>query len=540
MMIKKIILPLLAGSAILATIILTAANIYLGELNQDEGWYLYAARLTAEGQMPYRDFAFTQGPTMPLIYAVFNPLIEKHGLLAGRWITAMLGLAAAAAGVLLAMRLAPERLRATAGLLALILAGVNVYQCYFCAVVKTYALAGFFLTMGFLALTEGLLHRRTWLLPVAGAGIVLAAGARTSAAIALPIVALLLLSLRRQQPRAAWLLFGGGAFFAAAILFVPFMAQAPEAFLFFAVKFHTMRQAGAGMAAQLIYKAGFISRLIQAYFVPAMLLLVLIMIRRPHFQSPQKENALPTNPASACLGKCIWLTIIAVSLLHLLAPFPYDDYQVFLFPLSAAAIAAMAVRQLGDIAPIRLPAIMLAATICAALSSPINQDWFIRGRDRIWWRFKEETSLQKLRQTAQLIRNVSKPDDHLLTQDTYLAVETGLRVPHGMEMGQFCYFPSLNDEAAVRLNVLNRNGFEQLLRTTPATVAALSGYAFAISAPEIQPTSPQENNAFRQIIDERYAPWKQVGHFGQANTTLELFRLTDGLQKKLVSRRHQH
>jgi len=38
--------------AVLAAVILSAANLYLGDLNQDEGWYLYAAQLVASGQWP--------------------------------------------------------------------------------------------------------------------------------------------------------------------------------------------------------------------------------------------------------------------------------------------------------------------------------------------------------------------------------------------------------------------------------------------------------------------------------------------------------
>ena len=44
---------------------LFSANIFLGGLNQDEGWYLYASRLVSEGKAPYIDFASTQGPVMP-------------------------------------------------------------------------------------------------------------------------------------------------------------------------------------------------------------------------------------------------------------------------------------------------------------------------------------------------------------------------------------------------------------------------------------------------------------------------------------------
>ena len=63
--------------AILTALLLTGLNLWFGDLNQDEGWYLYAARLVSEGKVPYRDFAYPQAPLMPYIYAVANPLVSS-------------------------------------------------------------------------------------------------------------------------------------------------------------------------------------------------------------------------------------------------------------------------------------------------------------------------------------------------------------------------------------------------------------------------------------------------------------------------------
>ena len=42
--------------------------VFRGELNADEGWYLYAGKLVYQGWMPYHDFAYTQTPLLPYIY----------------------------------------------------------------------------------------------------------------------------------------------------------------------------------------------------------------------------------------------------------------------------------------------------------------------------------------------------------------------------------------------------------------------------------------------------------------------------------------
>lgn len=536
--------------AVVAAAILSAANLYLGDLNQDEGWYLYAAQLVASGQWPYVDFAFTQGPILPLVYSWFEPVIRDFGLAGGRMITAIIGLVSAALAALLATRLAPLRLRAGAALTTFILIGVNVYQSYFCTVVKTYSLTALLLMLGFLALAEGWTRRHAWLMLMAGAFMVLAAGTRTSAGAILPIIFLYLLVARRSAPPLAWLHFGLGATVMACLVFLPFLILAPESFLYCVMQYHTLRHSGGDLMT-LAFKVGFLSRLLQAYFVAFSVGVAIVFAKwiwarlRPPcsaialrdgergYGGQAREPAVMTapaataTPAATALMRILWLSIIAITLIHFLAPFPYDDYQVFVFPLLAIAIANAAIRLVDQRGALWLTMAILVVSLGAAGSSPLNQDWFIQGRDRIWWLVKDRSPLQKLRDTAALIRKETQPGDELLTQDPYLAVEANRKVPRGLEMGQFSYFPALSDDQAARLHVFNRAGFERLLRTTEAPMAALSGYALAIQSPNVTPLTPEDQALFTKIVTDRYTPMTNVPCFGQAYTTLKIYQKKD-------------
>ncbi len=515
--------------AVITAVILAAANLYLGDLNQDEGWYLYAAQMVAAGHWPYVDFAFTQGPVMPMVYALFAPVITIGGLAGGRLITTLLGLMAAVLAARLATRLVTAELRAGAALTTFILISVNVYQSYFCTVVKTYSLTALLLMLGFLALAEGWTSRRhTWLMLMAGAFMALATGTRTSAGAVLPIVCLYLLIARRNAPPLAWFYCGLGAVIMACLVFLPFLIMAPESFLYCVMLYHTLRNASSGLMT-LVFKIGFLSRLLQAYFV-AFGLGIAVVFAKWAFARARMTAATPAATAmSTALTRILWLCIIAISLIHFLAPFPYDDYQVFVFPLLAVAIATVAIRLVGRHGALWLTMGILVASLGAAGSSQINQDWFIQGRDRIWWLVKDRSPLQKLRDTAWQIRQATKPGDLLLTQDPYLAVEANLKLPPGLEMGQFSYFPALSDEQASRLHVFNRAGFERLLRTTEAPLAALSGYALAIQSPEVTPVPPEDEALFAKIVAERYVPMANVPNFGQASTTLKIYRKKAGI-----------
>jgi len=100
----------------------------------------------------------------------------------------------------------------------------------------------------------------------------------------------------------------------------------------------------------------------------------------------------------------------------------------------------------------------------------------------------------------------------------------GLRVPAGMEMGPFCYFPDWPREQAERCHVLNRELMGELIRTCRAPVASFSGYGLTIRSPEISPLSEAEHAALWALVREHYTPWMAVTPFGQADTKLELLR----------------
>jgi hypothetical protein len=66
--------------------------ILFGRLNADEGFYLTASRLVMQGQLPYRDFAFTQMPLSAYLYGIPQSLFPPSILL-GRATSVVLSIA---------------------------------------------------------------------------------------------------------------------------------------------------------------------------------------------------------------------------------------------------------------------------------------------------------------------------------------------------------------------------------------------------------------------------------------------------------------
>ena len=129
-------------------LVVAGANIFLGNLNLDEGWYLQAAVNVSAGKMPYRDFFFTQAPLLPRVYGWLLPFWGGNGVLGGRILTFLVGLNAAWLATIAVRLYVPLRRCHAAAFTVFMLLACNVYHSYFTVIPKTYALASFCLTLG--------------------------------------------------------------------------------------------------------------------------------------------------------------------------------------------------------------------------------------------------------------------------------------------------------------------------------------------------------------------------------------------------------
>ena len=530
-------------------LVLSGLNLWMGELNQDEGWYLYAAKQMTEGKMPYRDFAFTQSPMVPLVYSWAYPWVERFGVLGGRGVTWVFGTMGLLSATWLAMRAGPRKALRLTGGLCFILISMNVYQSYFTTVVKTYALSSMFLCSG-LAMLSFVGPRRGFR-AATGAGFLLACATATriSLGAALALGGLYLLLCRRRLRAWAWLDFGLGGLLGLALAFLPFMAMGGEGFRFGVLEYHSLRESGPWLV-QMAYKVGCLSRLAQAYFPAAVggLGLLILACRYLFLREPSAGRLDPDGDTPApddiapCFNSFLWISVVVLGGVHLAAPFPYDDYQVPIYPLYCAALAAASARwwlreearRFGGPSHLRgarrLALLVLVWLTCGlyAFSSPVTQGWFVAGRDRIWWRLRKQSPMAQLRDWGRWARDLTAAagGTELLTQDVYLAVEAGLPVPRGFEMGPFSYYPDWTRERAERIGVVNRDMMLELLATqTNAPIAALSGYSLGIRSPEIEEISREDRQAFDDVLAARYEHMESVPDFGQASTVLEFWRL---------------
>lgn len=481
---------LLAG---LAFVILACAAVWLGGLNQDEGWYLYAAELAAEGRMPYRHFFFTQGPLFPILYSHLTWCWSDAGLLGARIVTCCIGLFATLFAVGFARLLVPDDRKGTVGVVTFLLLGCNLYHIYYTSTPKTYALASFFALAGYLllaaAFTEFGARFRKSLLLVAGLSVAFAAGARISMGALLAATGFTLLCTCR---RTGWsfLWFGLGGVLGLVAVYGPFLVNdIARAGLVAAQRYHAARG-----GFDVVFTVGSVSRLVRWY------LPVFVTLGLGVFAGVRAKEPRPVAFTAALWG------FVAVFVVQMLAPFPYEDYNVPIMGL-LAAVAAVFFAEV-EFGPKAL--LVLGLAWACSFGSPLLEDWMTNGQDRFWTLKKEKCELAQLRETARVIEALDPGGKTLLTQDVYLAVETGRKVPGGLEMGPF--------------SMLTDEEWRTLLSTCEAPVAALSGYTFAVNPPKCDERPWDQQREYWRILKSRYDLVMREDAFGQNATPLLILK----------------
>ena len=534
----KIFFVIAVAVALSSALALYIFSTLYGNLNQDEGWYLYAARCISDGLYPYKDFFYTQAPLMPWFYSLFDGLWAPYGVLGGRVFTAVLGFLSSLCIGAMAVRSVSRERSNEAGLIAFALVGCNLYHSYFTAIPKTYALSSLFLYSGLLVLTFCFLRKRRshsrmsrmWALP-AGFLIALAAATRLSLGIVLPVITIgLLLNWRKCGSAFFWFALGG--FIGLAALFAPVIFNAKEEFLF-SQSFHVHRD---GSSIDPFLAAGSFSRLIRAYLTQfalfAALILAWLIVGCKNISSSCEEHDGYIYHGE--VWPLIWFfSFAAAFVVHITSPHPYDDYQVPIMGLLSAAVAVWGVNALSEKKQRILLAVgtVIAVNMCS-FASPLVQEWFVSGQDRFWVVRKDQSDIAELQEAARDVKALAEDDDTLLTQDLYLAVEAGMKVPRGLEMGPFGYFPELSDSEAAKYHVFNRKGMMTLLAAAPCDVAAFSGYGLAIQAPVMDRVPHAEYQSFLSELSKNYDFVQEIPDFGQKSTLLQILKRRGSVAEK--------
>jgi hypothetical protein len=450
------------------------AFVLFGTLNHDEGWYLYAARLVFEGELPYRDFVFYQAPLLPYIYGI--PQLVSSGVETGRWTS----FAISAGMCALAMRTAGQRGGAVA--VGVFIAGIlgSPLALWTLTSTRTEPLCALFLTTsvffltrpsagrldGELAVLAGALAAATRISMVPAALYILIwalrrfADSRTDAVrIAAPLVTVALV--------AGVVIFSGG-FDRGWVNLVEIQSQRYEqfrdvrpitAFTWFWSRVDFLRRLGAEFGVVTVISC-----------LSAIGFLVTWIV----------QPAARSASSRVSIGSSISLLALIALIPNLVPRSAFTVYFVALLPLvlivGGWGVAALS-RSLQTlrIDPRAIVPLSVLIMVGAVLIQTITFD-----RQSARWLRSSPSDLELLRVAALEVEARIPEEKELLTFDTYLAVEAHRYVPPGFEMSVFSWFPRRPAEDGQHLGLLTTDRLQGSFTDPAVGGAALSDVSLGV------------------------------------------------------------
>ena len=413
----------------------------LGRTNIDEGMFLGAARLVYQGELLYRDFPFSQGPTLPYVYGFLTQLFGSS-IAVGRAVSWIGCLVSAGSVLWIATRFGG---RLAAGL-AMVLAMGNLPALWVSATVRTQALATPLVLLAVVALATPARTALGW--AAAPSLLLWSSGARITNGLAFVVA---LVWVARALRRAPGLRFKVAAIVSgqAALVFAP-MWLAPGSSLFHVFGAQLTRGVRTGVRDLPVLEAlgqslGFPLEPVNGFLPIVGLGLLAVLALMPQLR--RATLSLPiSDPVSARLVLLALAALVYAP--HLFLNRPYLTYFVtsswLLVPVVAIALASW-----GS-APARLAwagrALVGIALAALAGNAAVRWHGFVGSG---------KGSFSHFRSVGAELGALAGPDCTMVTFQTQLAVEAGCRPLPGLEYSLFSWYPGMQDGEAAARGVLN-------------------------------------------------------------------------------------
>lgn len=468
--------------------------VVLGQLNSDEGWYLYASKLVLQGALPYRDFSYTQTPLLPFVYGVWQVL--QPSLLLGRVTSVVISLGVLLMGIAIARRYAGSR----GGALAALLAAAFTFGVYFDSIVKTYALLGFFFSATLFLLSSDLEESAKH--PLALLCAICAALVRLTSLLFAAPVFLYVLAASRPRTRVVILLEG----LAASLLAGYFLFQVWETAEWDLLESHLSNWGDVGPYVQIHQVLGDrLADIVQNFGV-----LFLLFVAAAYFiLRYRKEQTWRRNPLPLLI---VMIGLALASAAHLVNGLWITEY---LAPSIAAflPILAIALSRVYGAQETQSRVFVQGTLIGLLLLLPLAES--IRHIDVSG----RSLPLAKIDQVADYVTQHTQPTDRVLALEALSVLVDANRADlPGMELAQFS-FQTVDTPTAQRLHVVNSAMLVDAVNQSTAKVILLTSNDWAT----LQISDPAGAEALRNALNEHYAVAMTWAKFGQFDSTIDAY-----------------
>ena len=463
----------------LVHLVSAAFHVYCGAMNADEGFYAIAARSVMEGDLPYRDFGYTQLPLLPYINGPFLAL-TGYGLFEQRWLNAVWGALALA----LTAGWIGRRASWTVAVGVVASFSLSPAWMHYVHLGKTYAFTSLVVAAAawvFVRSPGG--GRKQCVLGVLG---VLGVGCRLPSA---PLFAVLWLAAfwHDGPPRGAKLWLGlAGVIGPTLAVFGPFYVLAPAASHFWMFDFHALSVPFRIWRTSLEDVAG----AAPAWWFALAFLVGATLLRRRFTGSRETVVILAAIAALVpnLVPRGIYVEYAIPFLLPLAGGVAIELYrlaQAWTPPRRLALVAGLAFAHVGVIpayalASGRVPTMATPAAWLPANVAPYSFD--LRAR---------------LLRARSIVEQLVPPSQPLLGPNIILAAETGRAVPRAARMGPFSTTSEYDAATARRLNLLTYPELHDWLADPNVPLLAFFttarvNYAWTVPSFKLQPREEAE------------------------------------------------
>jgi hypothetical protein len=484
----------------------------------DEGVFLAAARLVYQGELLYRDFPSSQGPTLPYVYGLFLHVFGSS-IAVGRAVSWIGCLVTAGAACWIARRFGGR----LAAALTLAMTMLNLPALWVGTTVRTQSLST---PLTLLAVAALAVPARTALGWAAAPSLLLwSTSTRLTNGLALVAVCLWVAWQLRHSPA---LLLRVAAILAAqaALAFAPLLFDLRASF-FHVVTAQLSRGApGAHLPSQLDFFFDPVLR-----FLPSILLgiaLALILDFRA-WRRARIDLSLPLrNPFGAQIALVALAGLVFAP--HLALNRPFLTYFVTSSMLLTPAIGIALARAAETRAPRAFAVWAAIGVVLAALLGNAAASWgtFLGG---------ERTSFAHFREVGRELRELAGPSCTMVTFQTHLAVEAGCRVLPGLEYSHFSYFRDMSDEEAAARSVLNLTILDRRIATLRPELVAVSRQDARMFRERGPPPQVGGRIPALSFLPSAQADYALYGSFDIASGLRRDRRLPDAVQILVFARR---
>jgi hypothetical protein len=494
------------GMAVLLCLAVAALYVVAGRLNADEGWYLYASRLVYEGNVPYRDFAYTQTPLLPYVYGLPQVLLGPSTYL-GRVTSALL----LALNLLLGVHVARRTGGQAAGCITAWLTATFTYGIYLSSIVKTYSLLSLLFTSVLVVLTSKVRAEARY--PAAALLAVAAAMLRLTAAAFALVVAVYCVARSRRAAR--WLTVAVLAVVSTGLLL--FACCNGPAVEWNLVTFHVDQRGGPSGPAAAIETAVGCLLVLPWFYLSYFLLVVSLAAAMLLDRRLRAELARAARRSGAVVTVGLGLTLYVA--VHVFVAGCLPEYLVpailSSFPLLAVSFAWALGRAGGSAAgPTRFgpgPAVCWIGLAAAVVLHPLR---YTAAQVDL---SGGELPVEEVRELAGLIAAESGEADQVLALEALSAVaESGRAVLPGLTMAQFSLQDVTTDEAE-RLGIVNPEMVLSYLREGAARIVVLTDYDWQV----LERTGCREQ--VQEALVSGYLLVHEREEFGQRESGVQLY-----------------